>query len=366
MVCAALALPGVAGAQADAAPDEGRIAFRWLSYHDRQPGLDRIRVESPSLQLRAPLGSRWSIDATGTIDAVSGASPRYHTAISGASRMRDRRRAGELRLVRHDDRHAWVIGAATSAENDYRSRALSAEARVSSDDNNLSGQAGIAVTHDRIGSSDDPDYRASRRTLQWIAGATMALSRTDIAQLNLTHARGRGHFSDPYKALDQRPATRHQSTATLRWNHHVEPWHTTLRSSYRFYRDSFGVRAHTLGWEAVWAASSGLSLAPSLRLHTQTAARFYYDPVYSFLGAPYPPGYLDDPLRIQSADQRLSAFGAVTLGIKVGFALPQGWQAELQLDAYRQRSDWHLGGPGSPGLAPLDARFVQFGLARRF
>ena len=47
IVAAALALPGVAAAEA--APERTMIGFKYLYYYDYQPGLDRITVNSPSL-----------------------------------------------------------------------------------------------------------------------------------------------------------------------------------------------------------------------------------------------------------------------------------------------------------------------------
>ena len=366
LVAAALALPGSAAAQGEPGPGPGLLAFKWLSYQDSQPGLQRVGVTSPSLLVRAPLGERWAAELSATTDSVSGASPRYHTAISGASRMSDERRAGDVRVTRFNDRGSWSIGAAASDENDFSSRAVSVQARWASEDNNRSWNAGIGYTRDHIGSSNDPALDERRRTLELTGGVTQALSRLDLVQLGLTLVDGQGYYTDPYKSLDARPDARRQAIATLRWNHHFEASGITLRSHYRHYRDSFDVRSHTLQFEPVWQATARLAVTPSLRLYTQTAASFYYDPVYSFLGAPLPPGYLEAPPRHLSSDQRLSAFGAVTLGIRLAWQVDEDWATDIQFDRYEQRGHWHLGGPGSPGLAPFSARFLQWGLSRRF
>lgn len=365
-MAAALALPGVATGQSEPGPGPGLMAFRWLSYQDSQPGLQRVGVKSPSLLLRAPLGDRWAAEGSLTADSVSGASPRYHTAISGASRMSDERRAGDVKITRFDDRGSWSLGAAASDENDFSSRAVSAQASWSSDDNNRTWNGGIGYTRDRIGSSNDPTLDEHRRTLEVHVGVTQALSRLDLVQLGLTLVEGNGYYTDPYKSLDARPAARRQGIATLRWNHHFEATDITLRSHYRHYRDSFGVRSHTLQFEPVWQAATRLAITPGLRLYTQTAASFYYDPVYSFVGAPLPPGYIEAPPRYLSSDQRLSAFGAITLGIRLAWQIDDDWATDVQFDRYEQRGAWHQGGPGSPGLAPFSARFLQWGLSRRF
>lgn len=366
VIAAALMLPSVVAAQFIPAQESGAIGFRWLSYQDWQPGLDRINVSSPSFMLRVPVSARWSVEGTLVADSVSGASPRYHTAVSGASRMSDQRRAGDIRVTRYNDRNSWSVGAAASNENDFRSRAISAQASWATDDNNRSWSFGVALIKDRIGSTDAPTLDEKRSTVDLAAGLTQALSRTDLVQLAVTYADGRGYYSDPYKSPDFRPAVRRQTSLNLRWNHHVEDWDTTLRTSYRRYRDSFGVRSHTLVFEPIIALGPSVQIAPSLRLYSQDAASFYYNPVYSYSGTPYPPGYFDAPPAYISADQRLAAFGAVTVGLRVEVALGAGWTTDFKIERYEQNSAWHLIQPGSRGLAPLYANIMQWGLMRQF
>ena len=66
------------------------------------------------------------VEGTAAWDSVSGASPRWPSAVSSASTMKDDRRAGELRVTRHWDHMAVTLGGALSSEHDYRSRAFSA------------------------------------------------------------------------------------------------------------------------------------------------------------------------------------------------------------------------------------------------
>lgn len=366
IVAVALAVPGTVAAQTGADQGGPLIAFKWLSYKDQQPGLRRIAVESPSVRLRLPLEDKWSIDAQITSDRVSGASPRWHSSVSSASVMSDERRAFDVSVTRYEDGKEWKVGMASSKENDFLSRAVSAQKLWHSDDRNRSWSLGVAFTRDRIGSSDDASLDERRSTFEISAGLTQAVSAKDLVQIGVTVADGRGFYSDPYKRIDIRPSTRRQIIATTRWNHHVESLALTVRTSWRGYHDSFGVRSHTIGVEPIIAIGTRTSITPSLRLYSQTAAKFYFDPVYSFVGAPFPPGYFESPMRTASADHRLAAFGAVTLGLKVTRQLGNGWVADVRADHYEQRHGWSLGSAGSPGLAPLYARFYQLGLARQF
>lgn len=366
ILAAALALPGVT-AHAENAPEQGLASVKTLSYHDEQPGLKRVKVTAPSLYVLAPLSTRWSLEGSLVSDSVSGASPRYHTAISGASRMSDERHAGDLKLTRYHERSTWGVGIAASSEHDYKSTALSLDASLSSEDNNTTWNVGIGRSNDRIGSTNDASLHEKKRTTELMVGVTQAWTRTDLLQFNLTHNRGRGFFSDPYKEPDIRPRQRDQSIALLRWNHHFEGQGATLRSSYRYYRDTFGIKAHTVTGEWVQPVGSRWTFTPLLRLYTQSAASFYYDPVYDpDVGEPYPPGYFTNPPDFISPDQRLSAFGGVTLGLKLALQVTPAWSADLKAERYEQRGEWRVGGTGSPGLAPFRATFVQFGVSSKF
>jgi hypothetical protein len=64
-------------------------------------------------------------------------------------------------------------------------------------------------------------------------------------------------------------------------------------------------------------------------------------------------------------DQRLSAFGALTVGLKTEFTW-RSWTVDLKLERYEQRPAWRLGGEGSLGLDPFRATMLQAGLAYSF
>lgn len=368
VLAAALLLPGLQpAAQAETAPEQAEVAVKLLSYRDRQPGFDRIKVTAPSVYLMVPVAGRWSVEGSLVTDSVSGASPRFHSAVSGASRLDEERKAGDIRVTRYNDRDAWSVGAAYSTEHDYRSRTVSADYRRSSEDNNTTWNIGAAFGDDWIGSSNDPTLSRGRNTTQLTAGVTQAWTAVDLVQLSLGASWGHGMYSDPYKFPDRRPDRREQYTVMARWNHHFSDWRATLRSSWRYYADSFGVRANTVETAWVQPLAGGWTLTPMLRYTTQRAAKFYYDPVYDpALGAPFPPGYTATSPQYLSGDQRLSAFGAITAGLKVAYEFAPRWTADFSLEHYEQRAAWRLGGSGSPGLDRFQADWLQIGLSHKF
>lgn len=365
LLAAAMLLPGVGAVHAETAPERGLVGVKYLYYKEDQTGLDRISVRAPSVYVLAPVAGEWSLAASATTDDVSGASPRYHSAVSGASRMSDLRKAGDVTVTRYLPHASISMAAAYSTEHDYRSRALSLQGTLSSEDKNTSWNFGIGGSDDSINPVNNIVRGEGRQTLSVLAGVTRVLTPFDIAQLTLTHSSGHGYYSDPYKLADQRPRSRDQSTAMLQWNHRFTELGGTSRLSYRYYRDSFGISAHTLGGEYVQPLSGGWTVSPSVRLYSQRAAEFYFDPVYdATLGAPFPPGYVFGGTGFSSADQRLSAFGAITVGIKVAKQIGRDWNVDLKLERYEQRGSWRLFGSGSPGLDPMRAVSVQIGVTR--
>jgi hypothetical protein len=367
LLAAAMLLPGIGAVHAETAPERGSVGVKYLYYKEDQPGMDRVRVHAPAVSVLAPIAGEWSVAASATVDDVSGASPRYHTAVSGASRMDDLRKAGDVTVTRYLPRGTVSLSAAYSTEHDYVSRALSLQASLASEDKNTTWNFGLGGSDDSINPVNRVVQDAGRQTVSVLAGVTRVLSPVDVGQFTLTHSQGHGYYSDPYKLVDNRPGTRRQDTAMLQWNHRFVAQGATSRLSYRFYRDSFGISAHTLGAEWVQGLGNGWTVTPAMRLYTQRAADFYFDPVYdSKLGEPSPPGYVFGSAQASSADQRLSGFGAVTLGVKLARQLNRDWAMDFKVERYEQRGAWRLFGSGSPGLAPMRAVSLQIGVTRQW
>lgn len=373
VVMAAMALPGVwAGtAHAEGAPEKGLVGLKYLRYQDQQTGLKRITVDAPSAYLLVPLSSKWSIEGSGVVDSVSGATPREHTSIVSSSSMQDLRKAGDLKVSYYGRRSSYGLGVSYSTEDDYSSLAFSLNGSFSSDDNNTTISLGFGHANDKIFALAGNGVLLNERkaTNEFLLALTQAMSPRDLLQMNLTVSNGKGFFNDPYKFsivngvqfLDARPGVRTQTAILARWNHHFESLHATLRPSYRYYVDTFGIQANT--WQVEWAQALGpnVTITPLLRYYTQRAANFYTDP------DPNDPNLSLAPAQeFYSTDQRLAAYGAITVGLKADIRVGRGWSFDLKAEGYEQRAEYRLGGDGSPGLEPFRATFLQVGVAKTF
>jgi Protein of unknown function (DUF3570) len=379
VLMATLLLPGLAAvstiAIAENAPEHGTLALKYGTYQDWQPGWDRIKVKAPHLYALVPLGKEWSAEAGFVLDSLSGATPRIHSsaAPSSASKMWDERKAGDVKVTRYFSRSAVSVGGAYSTEHDYKSKALSVDARFSSEDNNRTWSFGAGVSNDVIDTtySGGSVVNQPKRTLELLAGVTQVLTPKDIVQLNATYSRGKGYFTDPYKTYDKRPDSRNSVVGLVRWNHYVEQFDASVRSSYRLYNDSFGVSSNTVGVD--WVQSAGKwTITPGVRYYTQRAAKFYFDGVADSSGKydavatqSIAQGYIGTG-KIFSADQRLSAYGAITGSIKIDYAITDQTTVDFKYERYQQKSSYRLGGKGSPYIDPFNAQFVQVGVSTKF
>ena len=373
VVLAAMALPGVwaGNVQAESAPEKGLIGLKYLRYQDQQTGLKRITVDAPSAYLLVPLSSKWSIEGSGVVDSLSGATPREHTSIISSSSMSDLRKAGDVRVSYYGKRSSYGLSASYSTENDYSSLAFAANASFSSDDNNTTFSIGYGHSNDKIFALNGAGVLLDERkaTNEFLLALTQAMSPRDLLQVNLTVTNGQGFFNDPYKFalingvqfLDSRPGERTQTAILARWNHHFQSLGATLRPSYRYYVDTFGVQANT--WQVEWAQALGpnVTITPLLRYYTQRAANFYSDPDPNDPNLSIPPSQ-----EFYSTDQRLAGYGAFTVGLKADIRVGAGWSFDLKAEGYEQRAEYRLGGDGSPGLEPFRATFIQVGVAKTF
>ena len=360
LIAAALALPGIlpAVALAQSAPTAGVIAFRYYGYRDWQPGADRMSVKSPSLYALVPLSDTLTVEGTLIHDSMSGASPLYHDTLSGASGLgiTDYRVAGNARLTRYFGDSALAGGIAYSHERDYISRAASVEWRQWSDDRNRTYAIGFGGSKDRINSVNGVAHDLPRETYDYLLGITQVLRADAVVESSITWTDGRGYYSDPYKLQDARPSRRRIFTWLTRFNRYLPQPDATLQVAYRYLDDSFGDHSHMVELSWVQTLPEGFTVTPTVRYLTQSAASFYYDP-------PFPQGLV--PGSPYTADERLSAFGALTLGLRLARDFPGGITADVACDFYRQRGDWRIGG-GSPGLAAFSARWIEFGLSKQF
>jgi hypothetical protein len=202
-----------------------------------------------------------------------------------------------------------------------------------------------------------------------LLGVHQVVSRRWWSELNLAFDKQLGYLNDPYDiisivnsagaledyAFESRPSDRSRRSAFLENRYALDRGMVDL--SLRHTNDSWGVNSNSAEVRfRYWNPQRDRYLEPSFRWYQQTAAEFY-TPFLVNVTAPYT-GYA-------SSDERLSAFRALTFGLKYGVKLDDDREFSVRIEEYRQTSDNRQRAPGVlqgfdlyPGI---NAIFLQFG-----
>lgn len=357
-------------ASQDAIAQSGSFKIGYLNY--REP--NRMKVDEPFAGIDLALTDRWQLKANVVYDVMSGASPAGLTNRTGttstiytAASIRDRRKAGDAKVTRLTDWGKIAASYAESNEDDYHSRAGAIEFGFDLNNKNTVLNLGLGRSNDRVGSTQLPDLNEKKRVRDYSIGVTQVLSETQIVSADIQRVQGRGFLSDPYKFTitifpgrqfpffyrDTRPEERNSTSLLVRYRHHLPGMDSTLRADYRYFTDSWGIRAHTIDVGFNLPVAAMWRVEPSVRYYSQTSADFYaYDAPVSGTGA-------------QSSDARLGAFGSWTPQLKVIFSPDANNRFEALAGHMRQKSGYRLGG-GTPAFEPTTATFGALTYTREF
>ena len=183
-------------------------------------------------------------------------------------------------------------------------------------------------------------------------GVSRILTRRWMVAVDGSRTFENGYLTEPYKVIslmdsisgapvgqltDKRPTSRQRSSLMFSSVYHLTD--DVLYSSYRYYRDTWNVRSHTidlkyrheLGVDTILEGSTYVE--PLLRYYHQTAASFYT--VGLVRGAPLPD--------FATSDYRLGQLQTITLGATFGFR-PDDSTADWTVRAQYM----HQTGNGSP------------------
>jgi hypothetical protein len=121
----------------------------------------------------------------------------------------------------------------------------------------------------------------------------------------------RVYFSNRFLKVENLPAERWKVPVGVQFNAFVGG-RTIIRSYYRFYKDNFGITAHTLQVEVPVKLTPTFTLVPALRGYTQTASRYFKPYAGHDIAAAY-----------YTSDYDLSAFNDIKASLTLRYAPQQ-------------------------------------------
>lgn len=273
-----------------------------------------ITIQGPSVLVRKKLGQSVSVAANYYVDAISSASI---DVVTQASPYKERRTQYSLSGDVLHGKTTYSGGYITSKENDYRARTafFSLSQDMFGDLTTIS--FGYTRGWDKVGQRGNPNFNQPLDRRNWSFGLTQVLNRNWLAGLNLETSSSEGFLNNPYRQvryrdglsatgysrqLERYPHTRTGTAAALQSKYYL-PWRAALDGNYRYYSDTWGIRAHTyrLGYTQPWR---NWTFDGHVRYYRQNRADFYSD-LFPYFNAQ----------NFLARDRELATFRSTTFGL---------------------------------------------------
>jgi hypothetical protein len=367
------------------AAEHGRYDATYQVY-DEAAG--RITVESWYFRGEMVFSEETSFRFQLLSDAIAGASPTG--ALPGGIQpflaTLDDLRTGILGALAHQiGDHRVEVEVSRSIESDYLSYGLSLSDKWELNQKNTTLTFGFNHLNDTVAVRGAPDQ--PKRTYDLFIGLSQIWDKNTVLTANVTLGYSEGYLNDPYKAIqrtdiitvpdglggtidipvvnlyrENRPNERIRGVLQLGARHFFDAYQAALDATLRLAQDSYGIFSQTAQVE--WRQSIGehLEVAPFFRYYHQNAADFFYT---SLDGVPVgtPSAFPDGSGQNYSADYRLSAMDAVSVGVKARVNLKEGVALTAAYEHYDMSG---AGARSAPAAAYPTADIWTFGVVIEF
>ena len=373
--------------------------FIGFTHETYQEDHGRMTVETEYVQVHATINPRADFSFRGVYDGISGATPigappinqlnlrdplthqrvppstitGFTRPLQGMSGASSPSQAASLTTVplagSHDIRRGIDLSSGLtfgpgrfipefsySKEHDYISYSGAFNGILDLNNKNTTLNAGWSHSYDQV-LSNPFTYITSRQiknTDDFIFGVTQLLSPSTIFTANGTFTYEYGYLNDPYRSVvfdetnldanarvilngEKRPSERAEEAILLSLTQSIPALNASVEGTYRFYHDSYGIDANTVGLNWFQKIGRSIVVSPSFRYYRQTAANFY---AIQFPGDP-----ANDPAhapRFYSSDYRLSSLETYTAGISADITFKDHWDLRLGYQRYWMRGLDHV------------------------
>ena len=374
-----LALPAAAAVLPDDRAD--------LFYSQYSGGGMKIKGESALIQKK--ITEDLAVEADYFIDKVSGASV---DVLSNASVIKDERHQKTVNVEYIRNKTTYQLGFTNSSERDYISNTPHFQLSQDMFGDLTTISLGFSSTRNKIGENngkaDAPNvaWVGDSRSRSYSLGLSQIITRNLIGGVTVDVITDAGYLANPYRLIrfvDQSitqkgygvgsqvyPQTRTSTAVEARAKYYL-PYRAAAAVSYRYFRDTWGITAHTVEFDYTQPIRNLWILEGRLRLYEQGHANFYSDLFPYALSQNF-----------TGRDKELAASKSTTLGAKTTYAfLPEGWKmfkrgtatfdvsrTQIRYSDFRDIKDYHLPQfkPGEEPLYHFNAMIYQLYLSMFF
>lgn len=383
-------------AHAEGASDQPwRVDIGAMRYSEK----NRIKVSELNFRAKRQLGEEDSLSVRADYDSVSGASPTGAVKIQSTSSASGGAPTASFQAKRTALGADWEtsltpetrlsLAADHSSQKTYSSAGFGGSVARDFNQRNTTLVFGASYSVDTIKpatgirtelkTTNAATIRAGSEEKNQIdlqLGITQVLSREALFQLNYVRGDASGYMTNPYKIVsevdpvtgvntngvartEKRPDKRGSDALYAQLNYAFTSG--VLYSSYRYFKDDWGIKAHTVDFKYRLPIAERMYVQPNVRFYTQSAADFYRSMLYT---TEITPAYA-------SADYRLAKMHTNSVGVKLGYKPISGGEVTVRVEKMRQDGDqqpWDaVGVQKDAGVFPtLDAVLFHIGYTLAF
>ena len=360
------------------------------SYQLYQEDSDRIEVESHYIRGKVDFTDNTSFRVQWLHDAISGASPTG--ALPGSnqpflSEVEDVRTGILGALSQQFGDHRVELEISRSSEDDYVSKGIALSDKLELNQKNTTVSYGVNYLDDTVKVVGLGNHEKNGYDL--FTGVSQIIDKNTVVSANLTLGYNEGYLNDPYKVVqrnevvtipdgtggtidvpvvniyrENRPDERFRQVLQLQGTHYFEPADGALDVVVRLSNDDYGIFSETLQVEWRQAVGSHFEAVPFFRYYHQNAADFFVNTLNNVpITTPYPdpdgkgPNY--------SADYRLSAFNAVSGGLKLSYQFNDSFEISAAYERYVMKGSGS-GSDTSPDQSYPSANIWTVGVNAQF
>lgn len=276
---------------------------------------DGVEVDGAMLLVRKNFASKYSVYGGYLQDSVSGASPDVLLGASEYSETRDEVTIGGTYL--HDN-SLLDFSYIYSNENDYESNTANFDISHEMFGAMTKVNIGASIGYDDISRNDLEGFSADLDRYSFRAGLSQVITKTFVLGFDYEATVEEGFLNNPYRFVfvngvslgsgsEEYPDTRTGQAFSLKgikyWQHRAS---TSL--GYRFYRDTWDVRAHTVDLNYSQYIGNQWVVDVYGRYYTQEKASFFSD-------------NFNTRLRYMARDKELSTFDSYSVGARIRYDL---------------------------------------------
>ncbi len=321
---AALSLMCAAGAAV--LPDDRADLF-WSQY--KGGGMD---ITGESVLVRKKFSEQFAVEANYFVDKVSGASV---DVLSNASVIKDTRNQKSISVDYVHDKTQYNLSYTNSTERDYISNTTHFSLSQDMFGDLTTVTLGFTDSRDKVGENNGKSFAPNVAWLghaesrSYEGGISQIITKSLIAGATVEVITDQGLLSNPYRSiryldssvplgysLGQQiyPNTHTSTAAEMRVKYYL-PYRAAASLSYRYFTDTWGIRANTIELGYTQPISNRFILEGRVRHYSQGSATFYSD-LFPFV----------DSQNFVARDQNLAGQTNNSYGFKTTWAFaPEGF-----------------------------------------